>query len=36
VRAGRVRGLDSRPLAVVVTGGNIDVHVLARLLTASA
>jgi threonine dehydratase len=36
VRAGRVRSLDSRPLAVVVTGGNIDVHVLARLLAASA
>ncbi|HKC10438.1 MAG TPA: threonine/serine dehydratase [Vicinamibacteria bacterium] len=36
VRAGRVRVLDSRPLAVVVTGGNIDVHVLARLLAARA
>jgi threonine dehydratase len=36
VRAGRVSRLDSRPLAVVVTGGNIDIHVLARLLAASA
>jgi threonine dehydratase len=36
LRAGRVRGSDSRPLAVVVSGANIDVRVLARLLAARA
>jgi threonine dehydratase len=36
VRAGLLEGLDSRPLAVVVTGGNIDLPVLRRLLRPTA
>jgi threonine dehydratase len=32
VRSGRVRSDDGRPVVVFVTGGNIDVGVLARLL----
>jgi threonine dehydratase len=32
LRAGRVRGGDHRPVAVVVTGANVDARVLARLL----
>jgi threonine dehydratase len=36
LRSGRVRPADGRPAVVIVTGGNIDVHVLARLLAAHA
>jgi threonine dehydratase len=36
VRAGKIRPRDGRPIAVVVTGGNIDVRVLARLLAPRA
>jgi threonine dehydratase len=32
VRAGRVRATPGRPVAVVVTGANVDARVLARLL----
>jgi len=32
LRSGRVRGDDDRPAVAVVTGGNVDVAVLARLL----
>jgi len=32
VRAGRIAGLAERPVAVVITGGNIDARILARLL----
>ena len=32
VRSGRVRETDGRPVVVVVTGGNIDTAVLARLI----
>jgi threonine dehydratase len=32
VRSGRVRPRDKRPMVALVTGGNIDVEVLARLL----
>lgn len=31
-RAARLRGLPDGPLVAIVTGGNVDVHVLARLL----
>lgn len=34
LRSGRLAGLDDRPAAVVVTGGNIDACILARLLAA--
>jgi threonine dehydratase len=33
LRSGRVRLDDGRPAAVVITGANIDVGVLGRLLT---
>jgi threonine dehydratase len=32
LRAGRIAPRDGRPVAVVITGGNIDARVLARLL----
>lgn len=34
VRSGRVAATDGRPMVAIVTGGNIDVDVLARLLSA--
>lgn len=34
VRSGRVAQADERPIVAVITGGNIDVTVLARLLAA--
>jgi threonine dehydratase len=34
VRSGRVRPGDDRPVVAVITGANIDVRVLARLLAA--
>jgi threonine dehydratase len=36
VRAGKVRATPGRPVAVVVTGGNVDATVLARLLNDRA
>lgn len=36
LRAGKVREADGGPVAIVVTGGNIDAGVLARLLAARA
>jgi threonine dehydratase len=36
LRAGRVADRDGRPVVAVVTGANIDVQVLARLLAARA
>ena len=36
LRAGRLAPRDGRPVAVVVTGGNIDARVLGRLLAARA
>ena len=35
LRSGRWRG-DGRPVAAIVTGGNIDARVLGRLLSARA
>jgi len=32
LRSGRCRPRDARPVAVVITGANVDVSVLARLL----
>jgi threonine dehydratase len=36
LRAGRIAPRDGRPVAVVITGGNIDARVLARLLARYA
>jgi len=36
VRSGRVRPADERPVVAIVTGGNIDVGTLARLLAGRA
>jgi threonine dehydratase len=36
LRSGRVRVSDERPAVAIVTGGNIDARVLARLLAARA
>jgi threonine dehydratase len=36
LRAGKVRATPGRPVAVVVTGANVDARVLARLLSARA
>jgi len=33
-RAGRLRGLDAGPVVAIVSGGNVDARVLARLLAA--
>jgi len=34
VRTGRIRPIDARPVAVIVTGANVDTRVLARLLAS--
>jgi threonine dehydratase len=36
VRAGKVAAREGRPTVVIVTGGNVDARVLARLLSARA
>ena len=32
LRGGRVRPADGRPVVAVITGGNLDARILARLL----
>jgi threonine dehydratase len=36
LRAGRVRAQPGRPVAVVLSGANVDARVLARVLNARA